>query len=106
MYNVPPSLYSNLIYGVKAYIRRTTDKGVEFLHKKDYFLFTLPIYNDYYYTITDFNTLVNPKLEMQLTYKLVDSSNKTPYTGNDISNGYNEDDDLRMLDRYFTDDNY
>ena len=85
-------LYSNLIYGVKAYIRRTTDKGVEFLHKKDYFLFTLPIYNDYYYTITDFNTLVNPKLEMQLTYKLVDSSNKTPYTGNDISNGYNEDD--------------
>lgn len=85
-------LYSNLIYGVKAYLRRTTDTGVQFIHKKDYFLFTLPIYNDYYYTITDFNTLVNPKLEMQLTYKLVDSSTKTPYsdTANKISNGYSE----------------
>lgn len=85
-------LYSNLIYGVKAYIRRTTDKGLEFLHKKDYFLFTLPIYNDYYYTITDFSTLVNPKLEMQLTYKLEDKSTKTAYSGNDITNGYSKTD--------------
>ena len=85
-------LYSNLIYGVKAYIRRTTDKGVEFIHKKDYFLFTLPIYNDYYYTITDFSTLVNPKLEMQLTYKLVDTGNRTTYSGNEITNGYSATD--------------
>lgn len=87
-------LYSNLIYGVKAYIRRTTEKGLEFIHKKDYFLFTLPIYNDYYYTITDFSGLVNPKLEMQLTHKLVDNSTKISYTDSDnkITNGYSESD--------------
>lgn len=85
-------LYSNLIYGVKAYIRRTTDRGIEFLHKKDFFMFTMPIYNDYYYTVTDFSTLTNPKLEMQLTYKLEDSSTQSPYTGNDITNGYNKTD--------------
>ena len=85
-------LYSNLIYGVKTYIRRTTDLGVEFLPKKDCYLFTLPIYNDYYYTITDFNSLTNPKLEMQLTYKLVDSSTKVPYSGNGITDGYNTKD--------------
>ena len=89
-------LYSNLIYGVKAYIRRTTDKGIEFIHKKDYFLFTLPIYNDYYYTITDFSTLVNPKLEMQLTYKLVDTGNRTTYSGNGITNGYSATDSSNM----------
>lgn len=91
-------LYSNLIYGVKAYIKRTTDVGMEFIHKKDYFLFTLPIYNDYYYSITDFSTLVNPKLEMQLTYKLVDSSTKTPYTNSDyaIAKGYNESDSSKI----------
>jgi hypothetical protein len=87
-------LYSNLIYGVKAFIRRTTEKGLEFIHKKDYFLFTLPIYNDYYYTITDFSGLVNPKLEMQLTHKLVDNSTKIPYTDsdNEITNGYSKAD--------------
>lgn len=85
-------LYSNIIYGVKAYLRRTTKKGMEFLHKKDMFLFTLPIYNDYYYDVSDFSTLINPKLEMQLTYKLIDNGTKIPYNGNGITNGYNEDD--------------
>jgi hypothetical protein len=87
-------VYSNLIYGVKAYIRRTTEMGIEFIHKKDYFLFTLPIYNDYYYTISDFNNLTNPKLEMHLTYKLEDSSTKLPYNNsdNEIVNGYDNAD--------------
>ena len=85
-------LYSNILYGVKAYLRRTTKKGMEFLHKKDMFLFTLPIYNDYYYEVSDFSTLVNPKLEMQLTYKLIDSGTKNPYSGDGITNGYNKND--------------
>lgn len=83
-------LYSNLIYGVKAYLRRTTELGLEFIPKKEYFLFTLPIYNDYYYTISDFSMLVNPKLEMQLTYKLIDNGSKAPYTGDEITNGYSK----------------
>ena len=91
-------LYSNLIYGVKAYLRRTTEIGLEFIPKKEYFLFTLPIYNDYYYTISDFSMLVNPKLEMQLTYKLTDTSTKLPYTSteNKVINGYNEFDQTNI----------
>lgn len=83
------TLYSNILYGVKAYLRRTTDKGYEFIKKKEYFLYTLPIYNDYYYSTTDFSYLTYPKLSLMLTYKLKDSGTKNPYTSDNILNGYN-----------------
>ena len=83
------TLYSNILYGVKAYLRRTTDKGVEFIKKRDFFLYTLPIYNEYYYTTQDFSNLYNPELELVLTYKLKDTSSKNPYSSDIINNGYN-----------------
>ena len=73
-------LYSNILYGVKTYLRRTINKGdletehYEYIRKKDMFLYTLPIYNDYYYNTDDFTTLLNPKLNLVLTYRLEDSS--------------------------------
>ena len=97
------TLYSNVLYGVKAYLRRTTDAGKEFIHKKNFFLYTLPIYNDYYYTTDDFNTLEEPQLDLMLTYKIKDSSNKTPYTQDSqekgIKNGYTPK-DKTLIDDY------
>lgn len=97
------TLYSNVLYGVKAYLRRTTDSGKEFIHKKNFFLYTLPIYNDYYYTTDDFNTLEEPQLDLMLTYKIKDSSNRVPYTQDSeekgIKNGYTPK-DKAMIDDY------
>lgn len=91
------TLYSNILYGVKAYIRRTPDSKndpdvKEFIKKGEFFLYTLPIYNDYYYTVNNFNTLVNPQLDFSLTYKLVDSSNKTVYDEGTVQKGYLQSD--------------
>lgn len=90
------TIYSNILYGVKAYIRRTTDSGIEFIKKKDFFLYTLPIYNDYYYTIQDFSNLENPELDLMLTYKIQDSSEKTPYNSDNIQNGYTQNDNSNV----------
>lgn len=89
------TLYSNLVYGVKTYIRRTknSENRTEYIPKKEFFLYTLPIYNDYYYSVNDFSTITNPKLDLVLTYKLQDSGTKSTYTGNNIVNGYNTKDD-------------
>lgn len=79
------TLYSNLIYGVKTYLRRTSGKigsdtyKEEYIPKKEFFLYTLPIYNDFYYSVSDFSTLENPELDLVLTYKLSDSSTKQVY---------------------------
>ena len=97
------TLYSNVVYGVKAYLRRTTDSGKEFIYKRDFFLYTLPIYNDFYYTVDNFNNLTNPQLDLMLTYKIKDQSNRTPYTQdsaeNSIKNGYTPK-DKTMIDDY------
>ena len=87
-------LYSNLIYGVKSYIRRTVKDGkVEFIPTKDMVLFTLPIYNDYYYSVSDFNSLDKPKLDMSLSYKLVDNGSKEVYAEEDkVFSGYSVSD--------------
>lgn len=91
------TLYSNMIYGVKTYLRRDIDGSKEYIRKRDFFLFTLPIYNDYYYTLTDFSNIKNPELELMLTYKLKDSSEKTPYNqGEIITNGYNTQDNKNV----------
>jgi hypothetical protein len=69
-----------MIYGVKTYLRRDVGGNKEYIRKQDFFLFTLPIYNDYYYTVSDFSNLENPELNLMLTYKLKDSSTITPYS--------------------------
>ena len=82
------ALYSNIIYGVKTYFRRPDGEIYEFIRKDDLFMFTLPIYNDYYYTVDNYNTLENPQLEMFLTYKIVDDGTKIPLNYNEIIGGY------------------
>ena len=83
------TIYANILYGVKAYFRRPTDEGYEFIKKQDFFLYTLPLYNQYYYTVNDFTQLANPQLELALTYKLQDFGTKTPYTKEGVVyNGY------------------
>ena len=94
------TLYTNIVYGVKAYFRRTNKetKTQEYIKKKDFFLYTLPIYNDFYYTTQDFSNLTYPELEFVLTYKLKDTSTKEAYNGNGISGGYNETDKANIKD--------
>jgi hypothetical protein len=92
------TLYSNLIYGVKTYLRRTKNKGTnfesyEFIPKKEFFLFTLPIYNDCYYKYDNFDNLENPKLKLALTYKLKDEGTKEVYNHGIIKDGYFDDSD-------------
>jgi hypothetical protein len=83
------TLYSNIIYGVKTYLRRTNENGKEFIPKDEFFLYTLPIYNDFYYTLNDFSNLKYPELDLMLTYKLKDTSTRNSYNTEDIVNGYN-----------------
>ena len=91
------TLYSNMIYGVKTYLRRDVGGNKEYIRKQDFFLFTLPIYNDYYYTVSDFSNLENPELNLMLTYKLKDSSTITPYSqGEVVTNGYNANDNTNL----------
>lgn len=93
------TLYSNILYGVKTYLRKTTKSGYEFIPKRDFFVFTLPIYNDYYYTVQDFNNLENPQLDFMLTYKMVDNGKKTTYNKTDvIENGFDKSDKKTVED--------
>lgn len=82
------TLYSNILYGVKTYLRVANSDGTEsYIRKRDLFLFTLPIYNDFFYTISDFSIIKNPQLDMVLTYRLEDSSNLEP-CDKDFTSGY------------------
>jgi hypothetical protein len=54
------TIYSNIVYGIKAYFRRTTDSGVEYIRKPDMFVYTLPIFNEYYYKLDNFMNISNP----------------------------------------------
>lgn len=84
------ALYSNMLYGVKTYIRTTNGSGIHTFHpKKQFFLYTMPIFNDYYYVRDDFSTLGRPELDLVLTYRLQDNSTIQPYTQDSIVNGYN-----------------
>ena len=86
------TIYSNVIYGVKTYLRRTTKDGVEYIRKQDMFVYTLPLFNEYYYKINNFMTINNPQLQFMLTYKVVDESTKRPYNSDNIKQGYNSKD--------------
>ena len=83
------TIYSNILYGVKAYLRRPSTSGKEYIKTNEFFLYTLPIFNEYYYNLDNFNNIFNPQLDLVLTYKLEDYSTKIPYTGDSgIRNGY------------------
>ena len=87
------TLYSNILYGVKTYLKRTINKGLptetrEFIPKKTFFLYTLPIYNEFFYSVNDFSTLTHPQLDMMLTYKIQDSSTRIPYNSSTVTSGY------------------
>lgn len=88
------TLYSNMLYGVKTYLRVTTNEEITYIPKRDFFLYTLPIYNDYYYNIDDFSTLHNPTLDMVLTYKLEDHGSNQAYQDTKITNGYINSDEI------------
>ena len=91
------TLYSNIMYGVKTYLRRTKNKGsndeqLEFIKKNEFFLYTFPILNEYYYIVDNYNSIQNPKLDLYLTYKLLDQSNRLIYAEDPILQGYKEED--------------
>lgn len=91
-------LYSNLVYGVKTYLKMLkSDGSTAYIPKKELFLFTIPIYNEYYYTTDNFNTLENPTLDMVLTYKLEDKGSKNVY-----ENGYNSFSDRTLVNQYLS----
>lgn len=92
------TLYSNLVYGVKTYLRQNIDGNYKFIPKKEFFLYTLPIFNEYYYSVNDFSTLHNPKLNLMLTYKLKDSSTKVAYSDANINEGYDSADSVLVAD--------
>ena len=85
-------IYPNVVYGIKTYLRRTKNDGFEFIPKKEFILYTLPIYNEYYYKISNFNALEYPELDFVLTYKLEEDQNKskikTVNNGSFMKNGY------------------
>lgn len=94
-------LYSNVLYGVKTYLRRPSpDGGHEFIPKKEFFMYTFPIFNDYYKSVDNFNNIENPQLNFGITYKLINSGNKQVYNGENIEEGYNEEDKQIINDCY------
>ena len=100
-YNDCGTLYPNVIYGVKTYLRQTSSDGTyKFTRKKDFFLYTLPIFNDYYYTVNDFSAIENPTLDLMLTYKLTDSSQRLVYTSDTVKNGYDLSEDYDPVSEY------
>ena len=95
------TLYPNIIYGIKTYLRQSNaDGSYKFTRKKDLFLFTVPIYNDFYYTVNDFSTLGNPTLDLMLTYKLTDSSNVIPYVSDLVTDGFANTTDYPVVSEY------
>ena len=93
-YNDSGVLHSNMLYGVKAYFIVSDTE----IYKDTFFVFTSSIYNQYYYTVQNFNTITKPKLELLLTYRLQDSGSISPYEQLGLNFGYNEDDKKKYDD--------
>lgn len=95
------TIYSNIVYGVKTYLRVTENNEYKFIPKKHFVLYTLPIYNDYYYSCNDFSNLENPKLDLVLTFKMLDSSKLSSYNEGKFSDGYSTStSDKDLIDSY------
>ena len=99
------TLYSNILYTVKTYLKHPQNGEVVYIPKREFFLYTLPIFNDYYYNVSDFSTISSPSLDLVLTYKLQDSSSQLIYNQkgdsekNTIVKGYYKK-DLDLLNQY------
>ena len=104
------TLYSNIIYTVKTYLKRSENGEVKYIPKREFFLYTLPIFNDYYYSITDFSNIKFPQLDLAMTYKIQDTSVRNPFSKDSeiesdiISNGYYKND--RELLNVYTEGSY
>ena len=85
-------LQSNLIYGVKTYLRRTVSGEEEYIPKSNFSLLTMPLLNEYYYSVDNFNNITKIDLDFLLTYKLEDSCDITHYQGEGYTEGYDEKD--------------
>lgn len=82
-------LYSNILYGVKSYLRVSDGtSGYKFIPKSQFFLYTLPIHNSQYYNCDNFNELHYPELDLMLTYKLQDSSSSNVYITENTPDGF------------------
>lgn len=98
------TLYSNLIYKIIPYFRQPNADGTfNYIQRNELYLFTFPIYNQYYYTVDNFNALTKPELDIVLTYQLKDNSNCNIYNNDDnnIINGYNSV-DKEKIDKYYS----
>lgn len=89
------TLYPNLIYGVKAYFVQEDPNDPSqktFTFKDQFFMFTNPLFNNYYYIQNNFNNLNNPELDFVFVSRIKDSSSKESlsYTNGSltIENGY------------------
>lgn len=89
------TLYQNLIYGVKAYFVQDDPNDSNkktFTFKDQFFMFTNPLFNEYYYIQNNFNNLNNPELDFVFTSRIKDNSTKESlsYTNGSltIENGY------------------
>ena len=85
-------LYSNSLYIVKAYFKIENNDSITYEKKQDYILYTLPIYNEYYYNKPNYSVLKYPELELMLTYKLIDESSRSSYSNKNYTDGYNSED--------------
>ena len=89
------TLYPNLIYGIKAYFVQEDPNDHSqktFTFKDQFFMFTNPLFNQYYYIQNNFNNLHNPELDFVFVSRIKDSSSKESlsYTNGSltIENGY------------------
>lgn len=92
-------LQSNLIYGVKTYLRRTVNGVEQYIQKSNFYLLTMPLLNEYYYSVDNFNNINKIDLDFLLTYKLEDSCDIEHYEGKGYTEGYNEK-DYSVLQEY------
>ena len=92
-------LQSNLIYGVKTYLRRTVNEVEQYIQKSNFYLLTMPLLNEYYYSVDNFNNINKIDLDFLLTYKLEDSCDIEHYEGEGYTEGYNEK-DYSILQEY------
>lgn len=85
------TLYSNIVYGVKPYfLQKGSDENKYIVsERKQLFLFTSTLLNAHYYEVRNFNIL-QPKLDLVLTYKLNDKSvvSNYPYGDQTEFNSY------------------
>ena len=83
------TLFSNLLYIAKAYLRVSKANGEEgYIEKNQFSLFTMPLLNDYYNSISNYNEISDLQLDLLLTYKLTDNGTLKEYNDTNYIQGY------------------